>query len=141
MVRPKLQILQVWSHSTVCKYYVTIFTTVITKALTINGKGIPAPIIQEESESSSTESETDLDEILSDVSNFEIEENIQFPWNLEVVQEPLWFPGIIRGRQDSERLIRKWRAYLNVWVQVCLVESCNLSYCIGPHHSSYWFSL
>lgn len=40
MVRPKLQILQVWSHSTVCKYYVTIFTTVITKALTINGKGM-----------------------------------------------------------------------------------------------------
>ena len=39
MVRPKLQILQLWSHSTVCKYYVTIFTTVITKVLTINGKG------------------------------------------------------------------------------------------------------
>jgi hypothetical protein len=40
MVRPKLQILQLWSHSTVCKYYVTIFTTVITKVLTINGKGM-----------------------------------------------------------------------------------------------------
>ena len=64
-----------------------------------------------------------IDEILSDVSNFEIEENIKFPWNLEIDKEPLWFPRIIRGRQDSERLIRNWRAYLNVWVQVCFNNS------------------
>lgn len=29
-----------WSHSTICNYFGTVFTTVITKALTINGKGI-----------------------------------------------------------------------------------------------------
>jgi hypothetical protein len=64
-----------------------------------------------------------IDEILSDVSNFEIAENIKFPWNLEIDKETSWFPRIIRGRQDSERLIRKWRAYLNVWVQVCFNNS------------------
>jgi hypothetical protein len=61
-----------------------------------------------------------IDDILSDVSKFETNENVKFPWNLNPEEENLWFPNVLNERNES---VHMWRAYMNVWVNLCFNNS------------------
>ena len=56
------------------------------------------------------------DNIISDLSNYEMNENITFPWNQSAEEQNVWFPKILN--HGSNELIHIWRAYMNVWVQI-----------------------
>lgn len=59
------------------------------------------------------------DQILSDLSNFEKNEKLIFPWNLNPDEQPLWFPNFFETSMLRDKLIKHWRSFLNTWVQVC----------------------